>query len=53
MQWKNSLIAAFGSTCRVKGEARRRRQHQALIDSHTPVCTIFGKTSTLHVKEFC
>ncbi|MCZ2122698.1 MAG: citramalate synthase [Anaerolineales bacterium] len=51
MQWKNSLIAAFGSTCRVKGGPEDDANIKALIDSHTPVCTIFGKSSTLHVKE--
>jgi 2-isopropylmalate synthase len=51
MQWKNALIAAFGSTCRVKGGPEDDANIRALIDSHTPVCTIFGKTWTLHVKE--
>ncbi len=51
MQWKNSLIAAFGSTCRVKGGPEDDANIKALLDSHTPVCTIFGKTWTLHVKE--
>ena len=51
MEWKNALIAAFGSTCRVKGGPEDDANIKALIDSHTPVCTIFGKTWTLHVKE--
>ncbi|MBV6450480.1 MAG: (R)-citramalate synthase [Anaerolineales bacterium] len=51
MQWKNSLIAAFGSTCRVKGGPEDDANIKALLDSHTPVCAIFGKTWTLHVKE--
>lgn len=51
MQWKNALIAAFGSTCRVKGGPEDDANIKALIDSNTPVCTIFGKTWTLHVKE--
>jgi len=51
MQWKNALIAAFGSTCRVKGGPEDDANIKALLDSHTPVCTIFGKTWTLHVKE--
>ncbi len=50
-QWKNALIAAFGSTCRVKGGPEDDANIKALLDSHTPVCTIFGKTWTLHVKE--
>jgi 2-isopropylmalate synthase len=51
MQWNYALIAAFGSTCRVKGGPEDDANIKALIDSHTPVCTIFGKTWTLHVKE--
>ena len=51
MQWTNALIAAFGSTCRVKGGPEDDANIKALIDSNTPVCTIFGKTWTLHVKE--
>jgi len=51
MQWKNALIAAFGSTCRVKGGPEDDANIKALLDSQTPVCTIFGKTWTLHVKE--
>jgi len=51
MQWKNALIAAFGSTCRVKGGPEDDANIKALLDSHTPVCTIFGKTWTLHVTD--
>ena len=51
MQWKNSLIAAFGSTCRVKGGPEDDANIKALLDSRTPVCTLFGKTWTLHVRE--
>ena len=51
IQWKNALIAAFGSTCRVKGGPEDDANIKALLDSQTPVCTIFGKTWTLHVKE--
>jgi 2-isopropylmalate synthase len=51
VQWKHALITAFGSTCRVKGGPEDDANIKALIDSHTPVCTIFGKTWTLHVKD--
>jgi len=51
IQWKNALIAAFGSTCRVKGGPEDDANIKALLDSQTPICTIFGKTWTLHVKE--
>jgi len=51
MQWKNALITAFGSTCRVKGGPEDDANIKALLDSQTPVCTIFGKTWTLHVTD--
>ena len=51
MEWKNALVTAFGSTCRVKGGPENDANIKALLDSRTPVCTIFGKTWTLHVKE--
>lgn len=51
LQWSNALIAAFGSTCRVKGGPEDDANIKALLDSQTPVCTIFGKTWSLHVKE--
>src|SRR5215213_1206889 len=51
LEWKNSLIAAFGATCRVKGGPEDDANIKALLDAQTPVCTIFGKTWTLHVKE--
>jgi 2-isopropylmalate synthase len=51
VQWKNALVAAFGSTCRVKGGPEDDANIRALLDSQTPVCTIFGKTWTLHVRE--
>ena len=51
LEWKNALISAFGSTCRVKGGPEDDANIKALIDSQAPVCTVFGKTWTLHVKE--
>ena len=51
MPWQHALIAAFGSTCRVKGGPEDDANIKALLDSQTHVCTIFGKTWTLHVKE--
>ncbi len=51
IEWKRSLIAAFGATCRVKGGPEDDANIKALIDSHTPVCTIFGKTWNLHVTD--
>lgn len=51
VEWKHARIAAFGSTCRVKGGPEDDANIKALLDAGTPVCTIFGKTWTLHVKE--
>ncbi len=51
MEWKNAKIAAFGATCRVKGGPEDDASIKALLDAQTPVCTIFGKTWTLHVTE--
>lgn len=51
LEWKTSKLAAFGSTCRVKGGPEDDANIKALIDAHTPVCTIFGKSWTLHALE--
>ena len=51
MEWKNAQIAAFGSTCRVKGGPEDDANIKALIDSKAPVCTIFGKSWMLHVTD--
>ena len=51
MHWKHALIAAFGSTCRVEGGPEDDANIKALLDAQTPVCTIFGKTWTLHVTD--
>ena len=53
--WNGStaMIAAFGSTCRAKGGPEDDANIQALLDAQTPVCTVFGKTWTLHVTECC
>lgn len=51
MEWKNALLAAFGSTRRSKSSPEEDPSTRALIDARAPVCTIFGKTSTLHVTE--
>lgn len=51
MQWKTAKLAAFGSTCRVKGGPEDDANIKALLDSGAPVCTIFGKTWTLHVTD--
>ena len=51
MSWQTAKIAAFGSTCRVKGGPEDDANIQALLDAHTPVCTVVGKTWTLHVTD--
>ena len=51
MEFKHSLVTAFGSTCRVNGGPEDDANIKALLDSNTPVCTIFGKTWTLHVTD--
>ncbi len=44
-------LAAFGSTRRKETRADEDEQVALLIDAATPVVTIFGKTSMLHVRE--
>ena len=51
MTWRRSLIAAFGSTCRVGGGPEDDANIKALLDSGAPVCTVVGKTWTLHVTD--
>jgi 2-isopropylmalate synthase len=51
LEWQTAAIAAFGSTCRVKGGPEDDANLQALLEARTPVCTIFGKTWTLHVTD--
>ncbi|MEW5828090.1 MAG: citramalate synthase [Chloroflexota bacterium] len=51
VDWKTALVAAFGSTCRARGGPEDDANIRALLASRTPVCTLFGKTWTLHVTE--
>jgi 2-isopropylmalate synthase len=51
MAWQTAQIAAFGSTCRVGGGPEDDANIKALLDAQTPVCTVVGKTWTLHVTE--
>jgi 2-isopropylmalate synthase len=44
-------LVAFGATRRAGIPADEDPQVRALIEARTPVCTIFGKSSTLHVRE--
>lgn len=51
MEWQHALIAAFGSTCRAGSDPADDANIKALLDAQTPVCTVVGKTSTLHVFD--
>ncbi len=51
IQWKNAKIAAFGATCRANGQPEDDANIRALLDAGTPVCTVVGKSSTLHVRD--
>jgi len=44
-------LAAFGSTRRKDVKVENDDQVKLLVDASTPVVTIFGKTSLLHVRE--
>jgi 2-isopropylmalate synthase len=51
MTWQNTRISAFGSTCQANKQPADDANIQALLAAQTPSCTIFGKTSILHVEE--
>ena len=51
IKWKSAKIAAFGATCRVNGQPEDDANIKALLDAGTPVCTIVGKSSTMHVRD--
>ncbi|MCE9579574.1 MAG: citramalate synthase [Deltaproteobacteria bacterium] len=48
---QHAVLAAFGATRRAGIKAAEDPSVVALVESGTPVCTIFGKTSVLHVTE--
>jgi 2-isopropylmalate synthase len=50
-KFKNARLAAFGSTRRKDTTVEQDEQVRLLIEAGTPVVTIYGKTSMLHVKE--
>ena len=49
--WMHAKIAAFGSTRRANTKPENDANLVALVESDAPVCTIFGKTWTLHVTK--
>lgn len=51
LELKHAKIAAFGSTCRKKTAPAEDENIKALVDAHTPVVTVVGKTSMLHVTD--
>jgi 2-isopropylmalate synthase len=51
MDWQHALIAAFGSTRRAGQAPEADPNLQALLEAGTPVCTVVGKSSNLHVTE--
>jgi 2-isopropylmalate synthase len=50
-KFKNAELAAFGSTRKKSTPVEQDDQVRLLIEAGTPVVTIYGKTSMLHVKE--
>ena len=50
-KFKNARLAAFGSTRKKQTAVEQDDQVRLLIAAETPVVTIFGKTSMLHVRE--
>jgi 2-isopropylmalate synthase len=50
-KFKNAQLAAFGSTRKKNTPVEQDDQVRLLIEAGTPVVTIYGKTSMLHVKE--
>lgn len=51
LELENAKIAAFGMTCRVGSNPATDGNIKALLDAKTPVVTVVGKTSMLHVTE--
>jgi 2-isopropylmalate synthase len=51
LTWNTARISAFGSTCQAKNTPAKDANIQALLAAETPTCTLFGKTSILHVTE--
>ncbi len=51
MSWKNSRIAAFGSTRHPRKSITQDANVQALIDAGTPTVVIVAKSSPMHVRQ--
>jgi 2-isopropylmalate synthase len=50
-QLKNAKVAAFGMTRRANVRVLEDPGVRAILDAGTPVCTIVGKSSAVHVRE--
>ena len=50
-EFHHALVTAFGSTRRAKLGADADASLKAMLEAGTKVCTLFGKSSTLHVTE--
>jgi 2-isopropylmalate synthase len=51
MPLQQARVAAFGSTRKPGGRCPTDPNIQALVDAHTPVVTLVGKSWTLHVEQ--
>lgn len=51
LELQHAKIAAFGSTCRKENDPASDPNIIALVEAQTPVVTVVGKTSMLHVKD--
>ncbi|NTW00060.1 MAG: citramalate synthase [Oscillochloris sp.] len=48
---RHARVAAFGSTRRAGGSCEDDGNIRALVEAHTPVVTLVGKSSVLHVEK--
>ena len=51
VDWEHTKIAAFGSTRRASAAPQEDANLKALLEADTEVCTVVGKTWTLHVHD--
>jgi 2-isopropylmalate synthase len=51
VNFRNARLAAFGSTRKAGGDAETDANLRALLDARTPVVTLVGKTSDVHVRD--
>jgi 2-isopropylmalate synthase len=51
VEWTTAKLAAFGATRRAGVSPEDDAQVIALLETSAPVCTIFGKSSIVHVRD--